>query len=146
MPPLNEVTPLLKLSLNSIHHVIREEALRVSSVIETDFIYQGIFGTDEYDEIEEENVAAEREVYLSDQISAFKDHVLSHVPRNLMDDLMIPIVMGISQAIVNKKKSWTPTTNMSKFTKAVYAVTKFANLIVVPSATTLDLDKVPKVR
>ncbi len=144
MPPLKEVPKLLDLSLYHLHHLVRKEALRVSKVIETKFIYEELYGTDEFDQDAEEMMAADREIFLSDQVSAFKNHVLEHVPLNLLDDVMQPIVLGISQAISCKKQDWTPTTNMSKFTKAMFAITKFANLIVMPSRRVLDLTKLPQ--
>lgn len=145
MPPLNEVTKLLNLSLDALPALVREEALRVSKEVEKRFVYEELYGTDEYDEVVEGDLAVDREVYLSDQVSAFKNHVLSHVPLNLMDEILAPIVLGISQAILWKKQQWSPTTHMSKFTKAMYAIVKFSNLLVVPTAQSLDLNKVPKV-
>ena len=145
MPPLNEVTKLLNLSLDALPALVREEALRVSKEVEKRLVYEELYGTDEYDEVVEGDLAVDREVYLSDQVSAFKNHVLSHVPLNLMDEILAPIVLGISQAILWKKQQWSPTTHMSKFTKAMYAIVKFSNLLVVPTAQSLDLNKVPKV-
>ena len=145
MPPLKEVPQLLDLSVECLHNVIREEAMRVSKVIETHFFYEEVPGTEEYDLDDEENMAADREVYLSDQITAFKDHVFEHVPLNLVEKVIKPIVLGIRQALTKKKKLWSPTTNMSKFIKSIYAITEFAELVVVPCRRALDLSELPKV-
>ena len=145
MPPLREVSSLLDLSVNCVHHVVRDEALRVAKVVEQKFFYEELLGTEEYCFEMHDSMAIDREIYLSDQITAFKEHVLSHLPLNLVESVIDPIVFGISLAIWEKKKRWTPTTNMSKFTKSMYAITMFANVVVIPSRKVLDIDKVPKV-
>ena len=75
MPALKGVPLLLDLSVNCLHIVVKEEALRVSRTVEKHFFYEEVPGTDEYSLEEEQNMAADREVYLSDQIQSFKDHI-----------------------------------------------------------------------
>ena len=131
----------MDLSVVCVHRVVYQEALRVAKVVEQHFFYEEL----EHDDEKHDNMAIDREIYLSDQMTAFKNHILSHLPHHLVERVIESIVFGISLAIIEKKKQWTPVTNMSKFTKAMYAITKFANLVVIPSRRVLDLDKVPKV-
>ena len=130
---LREVPFLLDLSLDSLHHVVRDEALRVANVVKVKFVYEEFHGTDDFDEDQLERIAEDREIYLSEQVDAFKEHFVGHVPPNLVDRIVDPVIYGISEALTAKKQEWSPTTNMSKFTKAMLAITKFANLVVLPS-------------
>ncbi len=62
--------------------------------------------------------AWEREVYLSDQVDSFKVHLLSHLPPSLLEETLLRgVLAGIRGAIIDKKRRWTPTTNMTKFTR-----------------------------
>ena len=144
MPAVKEVPFLLNLSLDSLHHVIRDEALRVAKIISTKFVYEELLGTEEFDIENDEKMAEDREIYLSEQVDAFKEHFIGHVPPNLVERVVDPVIWGISEALTAKKKEWSPTTNMSKFTKAMLAITKFANLVVLPTRKTLDLENLPK--
>ena len=58
-----------------------------------------IEGTDEYDERVAEDLAIKRDIYLDEQVEAIKDHIFSHVPFNLIDEVLDPILHGISEAI-----------------------------------------------
>ena len=144
MPTVKEVPFLLNLSLDSLHHVIREEALRVSQVVANKFIYEEFRGTAEFDDEKREKMAEDREIYLSEQVDAFKKHFMGHVPPNLIEQVMDPIISGISQALYAKKQEWSPMTNMYKFTKTMGAIIKFSNLVVIPTRKVLDLENLPK--
>ena len=145
MPKLKEPRSLLDLSISNIHHLVREEALRVSHIVDTVFQYNEIRGTPEFDEEMAEEMAFKRDDYVDSQIEAFKQFVFSHVPYNLIDRVLDPILHGVSEAIKAKKKQWTPTTLMKKFTRSMFAITEFSNLMVLQSRRFLDLEKVPKI-
>ncbi len=84
-------------------------------------------------------------MYLSDQVELFKQHLLSHLPNNLLEQtLTMGVLSGVRRAIAEKRRQWTPTTNMTKFTREMYAVLKFANVLVVKERVRLDLNGVPK--
>ena len=145
MPKLKEPRSLLDLAISNIHHLVRDEAIRVSHLVDTIFHYREIVGTPEYDEDLAEEMAFKGDVYVDGQVEAFKQYIFSHVPYNLIDQVLDPILFGISEAIKAKKKQWRPTTLMSKFTRSMFAITEFSNLMVLRSRRFLDLDKVPKI-
>ena len=104
MPKLKEPCSLLDLALSNIHHLVREEALRVSHIVDTVFHYNEIRGTPEFDEEMAEEMAFKRDDYVDSQIEAFKQFVFSHVPYNLIDRVLDPILHGVSEAIKAKKR------------------------------------------
>ena len=75
MPPLKNPIELLELAIDNLHHLVREEILRVTQVFE---------------EVEDGQKVHEyiRENYLLQQISAFKDHIFSHIPLHLTDHIL----------------------------------------------------------
>ena len=145
MPKLKEPCSLLDLALSNIHHLVREEALRVAHLQDTVFHYSEIKGTPEYDEDLAEEIAFKGDVYTDGQVEAFKQYIFSHVPYNLIDQVLDPILFGISEAIKAKKKQWRPTTLMTKFCRSMFAITEFSDLMVLRSRRFLDLQKVPKI-
>jgi hypothetical protein len=145
MPPLKRVPLLVDLAIKNLNHLVRVEALQVAYNVVTYYVFDEIVGSDDYDEEREQGTACDREIYLNDQVEEFKNHVLEHVPYNLIEKVLEPVLIGISEAILVKKRDWTPLTNMTKFTRQMYAIIKFANLMVLPNRRTLDLDKIPKV-
>jgi hypothetical protein len=54
------------------------------------------------------------------------------------------VVQGIQDAVSAKKKRYTPTTSISRFTREMYVIIKFANILVQKERRMLDLDAVPK--
>ena len=142
MPRRKPVLSLLELTLNSLSELIRQEALRVSHVAVTQFVYDEI----EAEDYEEQTAKAawEREVYLSDQIELFKQHFHGHIPHSLVEKALGPVLDGVKSAISAKKSEWTPTTNLTRFTRQMYAIVKFSNLLVLASRKKLDLDALPK--
>ena len=145
MPKLKEIPLLLDLSIDSIHYLVRNEALRVADIIDNKFYYNKYEGEEDYCEEEAENLATKRDIYLDDQVEAFKEHIFSHVPLNLIDRVLDPILLGITQAVKIKKSTWNHATLMTKFTKSMYAIIEFSNLMVIPSRRFIDLEKVPKI-
>ena len=75
MPPWKNPIKLLELAIDNLHHLVRDEILRVSQIFE---------------EVEDGQKVHEnlREYYLSQQISAFKDHIFSHIPLYLTDHIL----------------------------------------------------------
>ena len=136
---------MLDLAISNIHHLVRDEAIRVSHLVDTIFHYREIVGTPEYDEDLAEEMAFKGDVYVDGQVEAFKQYIFSHVPYNLIDRVFDPILHGVSEAIKAKKKQWRPTTLMKQFTRSMFAITEFSNLMVLRSRRFLDLDKVPKI-
>ena len=144
MPKLKEVPNLIDLAISCIHHLVRNEATRVSKVIDTKFHYEAIKGTDEYDETVADQFRCDREVYLADQVEIFKDYLFSHVPFNMIEQIMDPILRGISEAVKLKRNQHTALTNNARFTRALFAIVEFCNLMVVTARRHLDLNKVPE--
>ena len=80
MPPLKNPIELLELAIDNLHHLVREEILRVTQVFEEVEDGQELF---EY-----------RENYLSQQIST---HIFSHIPFHLIDHILGNYVIKISK-------------------------------------------------
>ena len=60
-------------------------------------------------------VAWKREIYLSDQVEAFKAHLLSHLAPAITEKVLdVGVLKGLSDAIARKKQQWTPATNMTR--------------------------------
>ena len=145
MPKLKEPQSLLDLAISNIHHLVRDEALRVSHLMDTVFYYGEIRGTEDFDEEMAEEMAFKRDDYVDSQVEAFKQFIFSHVPYNLIDQVIDPILHGVSEAVKAKKKQWRPTTLMKQFARSMFAITEFSNLMVLRSRRFLDLEKVPKI-
>ena len=83
MPPLKNPIELLELAIDNLHHLVREEILRVTQVLE---------------EVEDGQELLEyTENYLSQQISTFKNHIFSHIPFHLIDHILGNYVIKISK-------------------------------------------------
>ena len=54
------------------------------------------------------------------------------------------VLKGIEDAVLAKKRQWTPTTNMTRFTREMYAIIKFSNVMVLAQRRSLNLEKLPK--
>lgn len=133
---------LVDLSLSALSILVTTESLRVAKIAVTKFVYDEV--EHGFDEEEVSNAAWEREVYLSDQIELFKQHVLGCMSYPIMEKAIDPILNGIKAAILHMKRQWSPTTNMKTFTRQMYAVVKFSNLLVTPQMKKLDLAEIPK--
>ena len=73
MPPLKNPIQLLELAIDNLHHLVRDELLRVSQIFED--------GQELFEYVRKEN-------YLSQQISAFRGHIFSHIPFHLIDPIL----------------------------------------------------------
>lgn len=71
-------------------------------------------------------------------------HSYSHVSPNLREAVLEQVLQGIKDAVMAKKRDWCPQTNMRKFTREMYAVVKFTQLLVLPDRQELDLGSVPQ--
>jgi hypothetical protein len=146
MPPVKKVPLLLDLAIKNLNHLVRVEALRVAYNVVMYYEDDEIVGNIVEHDKGKAWVTPYREIYLSDQVELFKSHVFEHVPYNLMEKVLEPVLIGISEAILAKKREWTGRRqDMIKFTREMYAITKFADLMVMPTRRALDLDKIPKV-
>ena len=75
MPKLICATPLLELAIDNLHHLVRDEAYRVSKVIDNEFHYEPFEGTEEYCQEMADDLTTKGEIYLDDQIGVFKEHI-----------------------------------------------------------------------
>ena len=83
---------------------------------------------------------------LSDQVEVTKQFVMSHIPWNLVDEVLYEgVLVGICKAICKRKLEWTPTVDKRKYMREMYALTKFSNILVHSKTRSLDLDKIPKI-
>ena len=144
MPKLKKIPKLLDLSINKVHYLVKSEAIRVSKVMDNKFYYYEVEGSPNYSVVERDNLEIRGEMYLDEQISAFKEYIFGHVPFTLRDKVLHPILQGIAGAVKQKKSEWSPATIMSRFIKSMAAILDFANLMVLPSRKYLDLEQVPK--
>ena len=147
MPQQKQPPNLLSSALKGVTILVTKEAIRVAKVAVTKFIFDEIEAEENGEDVEEKHsqTAWEREIYLSDQIELFKQHVITYISCNILEEAMLSILEGIENAVIIKKKQWTPTTSLTKFTREMYAIVKFANLLVLPSRRQLELTQIPKI-
>ena len=143
MPKLICATPLLELAIDNLHHLVRDEAYRVSKVIDNEFHNEPFEGTKNYCQEMADDLTTKGEIYLDDQIGVFKEHIYSHIAFNLIDRIQNSLLLGITKAIKLKKREWSPNILMSKFNKSLGAIIEFAELMIVPSRKVLDFENVP---
>ena len=86
MPKLICATPLLELAIDNLHHLVRDEAYRVSKVIDNEFHYEPFEGTEEYCQEMADDLTTKGEIYLDDQIGVFKEHHLYFIEDRLCQD------------------------------------------------------------
>ena len=55
------------------------------------------------------------------------------------------VMEGIHDATRVKKRGYTPTTSMGRFTRELYAIVKFSNILVQKERRVLNLEEVPKI-
>ena len=60
-------------------------------------------------------------------------------------DLASMVMEGIHDATRVKKRGYTPTTSMGRFTRELYAIVKFSNILVQKERRVLNLEDVPKI-
>ena len=132
MPPRKSIPDLTHLTLDPISSLIKAEALRVSHVAVTEFTL--------------DEVMNDRQMYLSDQVEATKQFFHEHIPALLLE-LFIKnsVLVGVCEALISKKQTWTPSYDKRKFSLEMNAIVKFCNLMVHPVRRALDLASVPHV-
>ena len=139
MPQHKAVIKLLDIAIYHIKTLVKNEAVRVSKIIIYKFVHSV---SDDYDQKILENSAIE--TYLEKQIEAFKEHVFTHIPANLVDKILESILHGINEAICAQKSEWDIDTNIQQFTKAMHAIIEFSQLLILPIRKHLDMQKVPQ--
>ena len=82
MPQHKEVKKLLDIAIYHIKTLVKNEAVRVSRIINYKFVH---LVSDDYEQKISENHAIE--TYLKKQIEAFKEHVFTHIPARKHLDL-----------------------------------------------------------
>ena len=139
MPQHREVKKLLDIAIYHIKTLVKNEAVRVSRIINYKFVH---LVSDDYEQKISENHAIE--TYLKKQIEAFKEHVFTHIPASLVDKILESILNGINEAICVQKAEWEPNTNIQQFTKAMHTIIEFSQLLILPTRKHLDLQHIPQ--
>ena len=71
------------LAIENLHHLVQDEAYRVSKVIDNEFHYEPFEGTEEYCQEMADDLTTKGEIYLDDQIGVFKEHIYRCPPNHL---------------------------------------------------------------
>ena len=131
MPRRKVIPDLTHLTFEPASNLIKQEALRVANFAVTYYTL--------------EDVVNDRQMYLSDQVEATKQFVIGHIPPILLEDfLKNAVLIGICEALIEKKLLWTPNIDKRKFRLELNAIVKFCNLLVHPMRRVLDLAAVPQ--
>ena len=132
MSPRKSIPDLTYLTFDPASRLIKDEALRIANFAVTHFTL--------------EEVENDRQMYLSDQVEATKIFIIGHIPPLLIEPFLTNAVMvGICEAVISKKREWSPACNRRKFGLELNAIIKFCNLLVHPLRRALDLASVPQV-
>ena len=67
------------------------------------------------------------------------------LPLKFARPLSVMVMEGIHDATRVKKRGYTPTTSMGRFTRELYAIVKFSNILVQKERRVLNLEDVPKI-
>ena len=78
-------------------------------------------------------------------VDNFRNWLLSHIVWYLHDDVFLAVVRGLDKATRIHKNSWTRTTDNRVFTKVLYGIMKFIEIVVISSKRDLLLDQVPQI-
>jgi len=78
-------------------------------------------------------------------VDNFRNWLLSHIVWYLHDDVFLAVVRGLDKATRIHKNSWTRTTDNRVFTKVLYGIMKFIEIVVIASKRDLLLDQVPQI-
>ena len=70
---------------------------------------------------------------------------MSHVVCYLEDRVFNAVLNGLDRATRIYKASWTRATDNRKFTKVMYGIMKFTEVVVLPKKKILQLDQVPQI-
>ena len=93
----------------------------------------------------ETDFSFERQILLQKAVSRFGLWLMEHVVCYLQDTVCQVILAGLDKATRIHKQTWTRTTDNRVFTKVLYGILKFTEVVVVPSKRTLLLDQVPQI-
>ena len=87
----------------------------------------------------------ERQDLLQMTVDLFRQWIRSHVVCYLEDDVFRAVISGLDKATRIHKNSWTRTTDNRVFTKILYGIMKFTEVVVFWNKRVLHLDQVPQV-
>ena len=131
MPRRKEIPDLTYLTFAPLSNLIKYESLRVANFAVTYYTL--------------EDVVNDRQMYLSDQVEATKLFIMEHIPPILLEDfLQNAVLVGICEALIEKKLNWSPNIDKRRFRLELNAIVKFCNLMVHPMRRALDLAAVPQ--
>ena len=87
----------------------------------------------------------ERQTLLQDTVDIFKDWLMGHIVCYLEDRVFITVLEGLDRATRLHKASWTRATDNRVFTKVMYGIMKFTEVVVLPRKRSLLLDQIPQI-
>lgn len=93
----------------------------------------------------ETDYTLERQNLLQYTVDEFGLWVMSHVVCYLEDRVFNAVLNGLDRATRIYKASWTRATDNRKFTKVMYGIMKFTEVVVLPKKKILQLDQVPQI-
>jgi len=93
----------------------------------------------------EADYTSERQTLLQDTVDQFGEWVLSHIVHYLEDRVFNTVLNGLDRATRIYKSSWTRTTDNRIFTKVMYGIMKFTEVVVLPKKKVLLLDQIPQI-
>ena len=74
-----------------------------------------------------------------------KEGIFNAIAPKIRTPLSVMVMEGIHDATRVKKRGYTPTTSMGRFTRELYAIVKFSNILVQKERRVLNLEDVPKI-
>ena len=78
-------------------------------------------------------------------VDLYRHWIRSHVVCYLENEVFRAVVNGLDKATRIHKNSWTRTTDNRVFTKILYGIMKFTEIVVFPTKRVLHLDQVPQI-
>jgi len=93
----------------------------------------------------ETDYTLERQDLLQNIVDGFGQWIMSHVVCYLEDRVFNAVLNGLDRATRLYKASWTRTTDNRIFTKIMYGIMKFTEVVVLPKKKSLLLDQVPQI-
>ena len=87
----------------------------------------------------------ERQDLLQMTVDLYRQWIRSHVVCYLEDEVFRAVIKCLDKATRIHKNSWTRTTDNRVFTKILYGVMKFTEIVVFATKRVLHLDQVPQV-
>eukprot|EP00092_Neocalanus_flemingeri_P000342 GFUD01000364.1.p1 GENE.GFUD01000364.1~~GFUD01000364.1.p1 ORF type:complete len:610 (-),score=204.58 GFUD01000364.1:119-1900(-) len=87
----------------------------------------------------------DRQDLLQHTVDQFGGWVMSHIVWYLEDRVFNAVLVGLDRATRIHKASWTSTTDNRIFTKILYGIMKFTEVVVLPKKRILLLDQIPQI-